>query len=280
MSVKARSSRLLFTSVICVLLFLLWEALSYVAPLIGVPSFAFPRFYEVMISLRNVEPLDVLVTLLRVLTSLLVSFFFGTGLALLAYLAPTAERVVRPVLRIITAVPVISWILLAILWFRSTEFRVGFVLVLVCAPVFYVTVIDGLRTIPREFTDLLRTYSPAKTAACRFLLLPAALPSMFTAWRLALSLAIRVVTVAELVGAVTGVGHRLAIAQELFSISDILAWTIVLVIALFCLEHVLSRVEERVLNWREPSETSVHKGAQQNAPARRVSLKSVKQRSH
>ena len=41
------------------------------------------------------------------------------------------------------------------------------------------------------------------------------------------------VTIAELVGAVTGIGHQLSVAQELFSVADVFAWTIVLVALLF-----------------------------------------------
>jgi len=63
--------------------------------------------------------------------------------------------------------------------------------------------------------------------------LPAILPSLITSWKINLSLAIRVVTIAELVGAVTGIGHQLAVAQELFSVADVFAWTLVLVALLF-----------------------------------------------
>ena len=58
------------------------------------------------------------------------------------------------------------------------------------------------------------------------------------------------VTIAELVGAISGVGYGLVIAQELFSVADVFAWTLVLVVILFLAEAVLSLVEERMLRWR------------------------------
>ena len=67
-------------------------------------------------------------------------------------------------------------------------------------------------------------------------MLPAIVPTIFTSWKVNISLAIRVVTIAELVGAVTGIGHQLSVAQELFSVADVFAWTIVLVALLFLLE--------------------------------------------
>ena len=56
--------------------------------------------------------------------------------------------------------------------------------------------------------------------------------------------------IAELVGAVTGIGHQLAVAQELFSVADVFAWTLILVALLFILEAIVVRVERRVLRWR------------------------------
>jgi NitT/TauT family transport system permease protein len=79
---------------------------------------------------------------------------------------------------------------------------------------------------------------------------PAIVPNLITSWKINLSLAIRVVTIAELVGAVAGIGHQLAVAQELFSVADVFAWTLVLVALLFLLEAVVARVERRVLRWR------------------------------
>ena len=55
---------------------------------------------------------------------------------------------------------------------------------------------------------------------------------------------------AELVDAVTGIGHQLSVAQELFSVADVFAWTLVLVALLFLLEALLVRLETHVLRWR------------------------------
>lgn len=82
------------------------------------------------------------------------------------------------------------------------------------------------------------------------LMVPAIVPTIFTSWKVNISLAIRVVTIAELVGAVTGIGHQLSVAQELFSVADVFAWTIVLVALLFLLEALVAKVEHRLLRWR------------------------------
>ena len=198
----------------------------------------------------KITPIDVLVTLLRVLGALVVSFILGVMIAIGMYLSGSLERYLRPLIRILMAVPVVSWILFAVLWFRGVEFRILFVLVVVCAPVFVVDTLDSMRDVSRELRDMMRSFRPTSFQFFRKLMLPAILPGIFTSWKIALSLAIRVVTIAELVGAVTGIGHQLSVAQELFSVADVFAWTLVLVVLLFLLEGIIVRVEGRMLRWR------------------------------
>jgi NitT/TauT family transport system permease protein len=227
-----------------------WQTLSWFAPALGIPAFAVPSFARIGQSLTTIAPLDVVVTLARVIGALIVSFAIGLAGAMLMYRSERVEHHLRPLIRLLMAVPVVSWILFAVLWFRGVEFRIGFVLVVVCAPVFLVDTLDAMRGVPRELRQMIRSFRPTSLQFFRKLMLPAIVPGMLTSWKINLSLAIRVVTIAELVGAVTGIGHQLAVAQELFSVADVFAWTLVLVVLLFLMEAVLSRVEARVLRWR------------------------------
>ncbi len=178
------------------------------------------------------------------------SFALGLGLAVAMYASVSVERYGRPIVRLLMAVPVVCWILFAVLWFKWVEFRIAFVLVVVCAPVFLVDVLDAMKGVSKDLRDMLRAFRPTRAQLFTKLVLPATVPAILTSWKINLSLAIRVVTIAELVGAVTGIGYGLVVAQELFSVADVFAWTLILVVILFVAEAVLTRVEERVLRWR------------------------------
>jgi NitT/TauT family transport system permease protein len=238
-------------TIISILLFAaVWQIMSYLAPSLGIPAFAIPSLGRIAQSLTKITLLDVVVTLGRVLLSLLVSFVIGLFVAVLMYLSDSVEKYLRPMVRILMAVPVVSWILFAVLWFKGVEFRIVFVLVVVCAPVFTVDALDNMREVSRDLKQMIRSFRPTSLQFFRKLMLPAIMPGLITSWKITLSLAIRVVTIAELVGAVTGIGHQLSVAQELFSVADVFAWTLVLVVLLFFLEALLVRLETRVLRWR------------------------------
>jgi NitT/TauT family transport system permease protein len=227
-----------------------WEAMSHLAPFVGIPPFAIPSLLRIAKSVVDITPLDIVVTLARVIGALVVSFVFGVALAMAMYRSDSLDKYLHPMIRILMAVPVVSWILFAVLWFPGVEFRIGFVLVVVCGPVFLVDSLDAMRGVPRELRHMMQSFRPTMLQYFVKLMLPAIVPSIFTAWKVNISLAIRVVTIAELVGAVTGIGHQLSVAEELFSVSDVFAWTLVLVILLFMLEAVVARVEKRLLRWR------------------------------
>ena len=238
-------------AVVSVLIFAaLWEALSYLAPALGIPAFAIPSLARIGRSLLTITPIDVVVTLARVIGALIASFVLGVALAVLMYQSQRLESYLRPMIRLFMAVPVVSWILFAVLWFRGVEFRIAFVLIAVCGPVFLIDAFDAMRNVPRDLRRMVRSFRPTALQYFGKLMFPAIVPNLITSWKINLSLAIRVVTIAELVGAVTGIGHQLAVAQELFSVADVFAWTLVLVALLFLLEAVVAGVERRVLRWR------------------------------
>lgn len=229
---------------------LIWEALAQAAPYLGIPPFAVPSFTKIWASLSAVTFIDIAVTLARVIAALVLSFVIGVAVAVAMYLSDPVERYLRPLIRLLMAVPVVSWILFAVLWFKGVEFRIVFVLVVVCAPVFVVDTLDAMRDVPKELRQMMRSFRPTFWQFFSKLMLPAIMPGIFTSWKITLSLAIRVVTIAELVGAVTGIGHKLQVAQELFSVAEVFAWTLILVALLFLLESLVVRLESYVLRWR------------------------------
>src|SRR5688572_3461115 len=227
------------------LLAVAWQILSFF-----VPPFIVPGWERILKTLVTLPLGFVAITLARVIGALVVSFVLGLGLAVAMYLSTPVERYGRPIVRLFMAVPVVCWILFAVLWFKWVEFRIAFVLVVVCAPVFLVDFLDAMKGVSKDLRDMLRSFRPTGAQFFTKLVLPATLPIILTSWKINLSLAIRVVTIAELVGAVTGIGYGLVVAQELFSVSEVFAWTLILVVILFVAEAVLTRIEERMLRWR------------------------------
>jgi ABC-type nitrate/sulfonate/bicarbonate transport system permease component len=149
------------------------------------------------------------------------------------------------------AVPAICWVLFSILWFRDQEFRIFFVLFAVCLPGYTIDILDAIKNIPFQLREMVLSFRPSRSQFISKLILPGIIPNILTTWKVNLGLGIRVVTVAELVGTLTGIGYALNFALGQQSIREITAWTIILVASLLALQGVISLIEKRLLRWRK-----------------------------
>lgn len=228
--------------------FVLWHFASMV-----LPPFVAPGWARIGKSLLDVlgQPEFILITVARVAVALVVSFVIGLGLAMAMYWWERVERYLMPMVKLLMAVPVLCWILFAVLWFKMREVRIAFILIMVCAPIFVIDVLDGMQGVRRDLRDMVRALRPSARQYFTKLILPATVPSILTSWKVNLSLAIRVVTMAELVGATSGIGYALMQANETFSVADVFAWTVVLVVILMLAQLAVTYIERKLLVWRD-----------------------------
>src|SRR6476619_176674 len=78
-----------------------WEALSHLAPYLGIPPFAIPSLVRIAKSIATITPIDIAVTLARVIAALIASFVIGLGLAMAMYRSETLEKYLHPMIRIL-----------------------------------------------------------------------------------------------------------------------------------------------------------------------------------
>jgi len=69
-----------------------WEVLSYFAPALGIPAFAVPSFVRIGQSMLTITPIDIVVTVARVIGALILSFVIGVVLAMAMYRSETLAR--------------------------------------------------------------------------------------------------------------------------------------------------------------------------------------------
>src|SRR6185437_5189968 len=170
-----------------------------------------------------------LVTWSRLLVAVGISLLIGipVGLAMGLYL--DVDEFLRPVVKFIMGIPALNWVIIVIIWFSSTELRIGFVLVALCTPVAVYCVYDGVRAVDRKLTDMVLSFGANPIQHVRLLLWPYVKASAFTAAKLNVGNSVRTVIVAELVGAPLGIGKELDLAKNVFDMPTVLAWTIFLI---------------------------------------------------
>lgn len=227
-----------------------WQVASFAYPPILFPSLE--RIGSALLDLFS-SPASagaVVTTYVRILIALAIGFGIATAFGIAAGMVRSIERATIPVIEVMQGIPAVCWIIFAILWFRDMEARTAFVVIITTVPSFFYQARDGVHSISGELWDMVRSLRPSLPKLIRILILPALLPSLLTGWRINIGNGTRVTIMAELLGGVSGIGHQLRLAQEMFRMDRAIAWTIVLVVFVVGSNLALSWLEKRVLGWR------------------------------
>jgi ABC-type nitrate/sulfonate/bicarbonate transport system permease component len=254
MTSNPRVRRFLQAAASTLVLAAIWQIASYFFP-----HYLFPPVEQVIgrtlrILVNWPELSQVLETAARIFAGLFGAFFLGCLVALVIGRSPRIESYVTPVLIFLQGIPALSWVVIAIIWFHGTEFRIFFIMVLTTLPAFTFQILDAYRSMSKDLFEMTMSFRPRGWTLFRVLIVPTIVPGILTAWKVNLGNAARVVVVAELVGATGGVGYELLRQQQLFDMAGALAWTLQLVLFVLVVQQAIVAVENWLLRYRPVSE--------------------------
>ncbi len=197
---------------------------------------------------------SLLVTSIRVLVALLLSFIGGTILGLCMGFSPTTRTYARPLLHMIQGVPALSWVVFAVIWFANVEIRIAFILLIGTLPAFALYIDSAVQSVSLDLVQLGQAFRATRMQQLTKIVLPAIVPEIMSAWTVNLGNGIRVAVIAELIGSTVGVGFQLLQAQAVFDMAGAVAWTLSLVAVLFVYQGIITLIEGRLLSWRPRGE--------------------------
>ncbi|UXZ94518.1 ABC transporter permease [Pseudomonas phytophila] len=219
------------------------------------PSYQMPAPSEIALTLGDLAdgPLwkHISASLLRVL----IGFAIGTGLALIfaawVGLSREAEAYLEPTFAGLRSIPSLAWVPLLLLWLGIDETSK---IVLIAIGAFFPVYLNGvaaIRNIDRKLVEVGQMYGFSRGRLTRRILLPAALPGLFTGLRSGMSLAWMFLVAAELIAATKGLGYLLSDGRETSRPDIVLAAIIVLAVLGKISDGILAGLEKRFLAWRD-----------------------------
>ena len=130
---------------------------------------------------------------------------------------------------VIKAVPVASFIILALVWLNSRSLSL-FISALMVFPPVYLNVLEGIRRTDGQLLEMARVFRVPFSRRLRYIYLPQIMPYFRTAVSLGLGLCWKAGAAAEVIGLPAGsVGERLYTAKVYFQTPDLFAWTVTIV---------------------------------------------------
>lgn len=238
-------------------LILAWEVAAYFFPPYLFPSvLAIGReLFAIVGNLASVAGAGA--TFLRILSGMLGAFVVGGLLGLAMGVSEKLERYIHPLLTFNQGIPALSWVVFSVIWFKTTELRIWFIILMTTLPAFAFQIYDAYRAMSKDLVEMSLSFRPSRWDRFRTLIWPSVLPGIITAWKVNLGNVARVVVVAELVGATMGVGYELLQRQQLFDMAGAMAWTLVLVLFVIVSQAVVTLIESRLLRYRPRSERAL-----------------------
>lgn len=186
----------------------------------------------------------VVASLFRVTIGFGLAVLVGVPLGLICGWIPTLTRALNPMIQVLRPISPIAWIPVAILWFGVDDRAPIFLIFL--ASVFPITVssMAAVQSIQPVYLRAARNFGLGRAELFRRVILPATLPQILTAIRIALGIAWLVVVAAEMIAVNSGLGFLIIDARNAGKRYDLVVAGMVLIGLIgLCLDQMVRRLE-------------------------------------
>ena len=227
----------------------IWEAITRLNLIPG--QFFFPPFSVVIKESYDLIASGVLVdnflsSLVRVLIGFSNGSIAGMIIGTLMGWNDVLNKAFSPLISLLYPIPALGWLPLLMLWIGINEV-LPIAIIFICSffPVCYNTA-SGIRSVDRNFIQAARTLGASDFKTLITIVLPLALPSIFTGLRLEAGMVWRVIIAAEMVAIPTGIGALLMRAESLIRVDIIIVCLMVLSLMCFSFERFFIYLEGRL----------------------------------
>jgi NitT/TauT family transport system permease protein len=161
------------------------------------------------------------------------------------------NKALNPIISLLYPIPALGWLPLLILWLGIGE-ALPITIIFICSffPVLYNTV-TGIKSVDESYIQMARTLGASDMRILGTVVMPLALPNVFTGLRLEAGMAWRVIIAAEMIAIPTGIGALMMKASSLIRIDIIIVCLIVLSVMCLSFEKLFAYMEMRLTGqWR------------------------------
>lgn len=167
---------------------------------------------------------------IRISVGFLAAFILSVSLGIIAGKCRAVEIFLQPYMTVIRTVPVASFIILALFVFSGKRLS-SFISFLIALPVLYGNVLQGIKSIDKGLIEMADIFCVPLIRRVLYLSIPAIEPYLKASAKTTLGLCWKAGIAAEVIAVSRGsIGEKLYESKLFFSISDLLVWTLVLVV--------------------------------------------------
>lgn len=197
-------------------------------------------------------------SILRIGSGFLVGFVLGLAFAAAAFRFRLVQEVLQPVMGLMKAVPVASFVVLLLIWWGSSFLAVA-VSFLIVLPGTYISTLEGLKSTDRKMLEMARVFHMPLKNQFFYIYRPALKPFLDGSLKVALGMSWKSGVAAEVIGTPDfSIGEKLYLSKIYLDTAGVLAWTAVIIVLSFLFEKAVLWCWKLYSDW-EPACTAVRR---------------------
>lgn len=190
------------------------------------------------------------ITLFRGVIGGILSLIIGFILGLISSSNAAIKSFLLPWIVLLRSIPVISVILLAIIWLVP-GYVPFFIMLITVTPIIAEEVTEGILDINQRYREMISIYQVPWNKQLKDVILPGLLPRLASGFSLGMGYGWRAVVVGEVLSRPQwGIGDRMAHSQNYFNADELIAWTVVLIVISYIFDKLIDRIKDRLIKWQ------------------------------
>lgn len=224
----------------------IWQILSAVTGL----SVLLPSPIETLLEIKELVVTSVFWqsvfhSLVRIIIGFLLGVLFGTLTAFVSTFSKTVNDFLLPIIHIVKATPVASFIILAIVWLKTDNVP-SFISMLIVFPIIWSNVKTGIRETDKNLIEMSDAFGVKKSKKLKQIYIPSVKPYFLSAVTTSMGLAWKSGIAAEvLCTPKNSIGSGIYASKIYLETPKLFAWTAIVVIMSIILEKIILLIIKR-----------------------------------
>ena len=187
-------------------------------------------------------------SLQRVAISYSLAAIIGIGLGILIGTNKMMSKALDPIFQLLRTVPPLAWVPIALAALRQNEPAALFVIFITAIWPILINTAVGVKQIPQDYNNVAKVLQLSRKEYFFNILIPAALPYIFTGLRIAVGLAWLAIIAAEIVmSGIVGIGFFIWEAYQNNNVSEVILALIYIGVVGLLLDKFMAWIETRIV---------------------------------
>lgn len=193
---------------------------------------------------------DVLASVGRISAGFIAAILVGVPIGFWMATSEIVFAAIDPMLQFLRPIPPLAYIPIMIIWFGIGELSKVILIFFCTIPIIIISAMSGVRGTQETRLRVARCFGATRWQIFRYVILPSALPEIFTGMRVAIGVAWTCLVAAEMIASQSGLGAMIHTAGNEIRTGVVFVGIIFIGLIGYTMELIIRLIEKRVIPWK------------------------------